>query len=94
MGQLFDDAETFVDQVYIPDLLAVAGFYKDWGAIGGGLQNYMTFGDLPTRGFADVSGFKFPRGVILNRNLNEILPDQPEGSDGGPGVHRALLVPS
>jgi len=42
------------------------------------LQNYMCFGDLPTKGFADVSSFKFPRGVILNRNLNEILPINPK----------------
>ncbi len=78
VGKLFDDAERFVNQVYIPDLLAVAGFYKDWGAIGGGLSNYMSFGDLPTKGFADVSGFKFQRGVILNRNLNEVLPINPQ----------------
>ena len=78
VGKLFEDAETFINQVYIPDLLAVAGFYKDWGAIGGGLQNYMSFGDLPTKGFADVSGFKFPRGVILNRNLSEVLPINPK----------------
>lgn len=78
VGKLFDDAQRFVEQVYIPDLLAVAGFYKDWGAIGGGLPNYMSFGDLPTKGFADVSGFKFPRGVILNRNLSEVLPIDPK----------------
>jgi hydrogenase large subunit len=39
VGKLFDDAQQFVEQVYIPDLLAVASFYKDWGAIGGGLPN-------------------------------------------------------
>jgi hydrogenase large subunit len=78
VGQLFDDAERFINQVYIADLLAVAGFYKDWGAIGGGLQNYMCFGDLPTRGFADPSGFKFQRGVILNRNLKQVLPIDPK----------------
>jgi hydrogenase large subunit len=38
----------------------------------------MSFGDLPTKGFADVSGFKFPRGVILNRNLSEVLPINPK----------------
>lgn len=74
VGKLFDDAKTFVEQVYIPDLLAIAGFYKDWGAIGGGLTNYMAYGDLPVNGYGDVSSFKFPRGVILNRNLNEVLP--------------------
>jgi hydrogenase large subunit len=78
VGTLFDEAQRFIEQVYIPDLLAVAGFYKDWGAIGGGLENYMAFGDLPTRGFADVSAFKFPRGVILNRNMNEVLPVNPK----------------
>ena len=74
VGKLFDDAQTFVEQVYIPDLLAIAGFYKDWGAIGGGLSNYMAYGDLPTNGYADIKSFKFPRGVIMNRNLNEVLP--------------------
>ncbi|HUI63809.1 MAG TPA: nickel-dependent hydrogenase large subunit [Bacteroidota bacterium] len=74
IGRLFDDAADFVEKVYIPDLLAVAGFYKDWGAIGGGLENYLAYGDLPVNGYGDPSKFKFPRGVILNRNLNEVLP--------------------
>ena len=74
VGKLFDDAQTFVEQVYIPDLLAIAGFYTDWGAIGGGLSNYMAYGDLPVNGYGDVKSFKFPRGVILNRNLAEVLP--------------------
>jgi len=74
VGELFADAVAFVNQVYIPDLLAVAGFYKDWGAIGGGLENYMSYGDLPVNGYGDPSHFKFPRGVILKRNLAEVLP--------------------
>ena len=74
VGQLFDQAQEFVEQVYLPDLMAIASFYKDWAGIGSGLSNYMAYGDLPTRGFADPSGFKFPRGAILDRNLNEVLP--------------------
>ena len=81
VGQLFDDAMAFVNQVYIPDLLAVAGFYKDWGAIGGGLENYMAYGDLPGNGYGDPSHFKFPRGVILNRNLAEVLPVDGKSAD-------------
>ena len=77
VGKLFDDAQTFIEQVYIPDLLAIAGFYKDWGAIGGGLENYMCYGDLPTKGYNDPTSFKFPRGIILKRNLNEVLPVNP-----------------
>jgi hydrogenase large subunit len=83
VGRLLDEAHTFINQVYIPDLLAVASFYKsDWGAIGGGLTNYLCYGDLPTNGYADVGRFKFPRGAIIGRNLNEVVevdgrdPDQ------------------
>lgn len=81
VGKLFADAKTFVDQVYIPDLLAIASFYKDWGAIGGGLTNYMSFGDFPTNGYNNPDSFKMPRGVILNRDLSkihEIKADDPE----------------
>ena len=70
--QLLDDAKTFIDQVYIPDLMAIASFYKDWGAIGGGLKNYMSYGDLPTNGYGDISSFKFPRGIIMDRELSKI----------------------
>jgi len=74
VGKLLEDAKTFIEQVYIPDLMAIASFYKDWGAIGGGLSNYLVFGDLPTNGFEDVDAFKFPRGIILDRNLSEVVP--------------------
>ncbi|HPE56334.1 MAG TPA: nickel-dependent hydrogenase large subunit [Bacteroidales bacterium] len=75
VGRLLDEAHTFINQVYIPDLLAVASFYKnDWGAIGGGLTNYLAYGDLPTNGYSDVERFKFPRGIIMGRNLNEVIP--------------------
>jgi len=73
VGKLFDDGKEFIEQVYIPDILAVAPYYLDWGGIGGGLQNYLAYGDLPVNGYGDVARFKFPRGAILNRNLNEVL---------------------
>ncbi len=69
---LLDEAKTFIDQVYIPDLLAIASFYKNWGAIGGGLENYLVYGDLPTNGYENVSSYKFPRGIILGRDLSKI----------------------
>jgi hydrogenase large subunit len=81
VGKLFEDAKTFVNQVYIPDLLAVASFYKsDWGAIGGGLTNYLSFGDFPTNGYNNPDSFKMPRGAILNRDLStihEVKADDP-----------------
>ncbi|MHB8763097.1 MAG: nickel-dependent hydrogenase large subunit [Deferrisomatales bacterium] len=47
--ELLLQALTFVEQVYIPDLLAVAPFYLDWAGYGGGVQNYLSFGEFPTR---------------------------------------------
>jgi hydrogenase large subunit len=64
----------FVDQVYVPDTLAIAGFYKDWGGRGEGLGNFMTFGDLPSKGFWDTGSYLIPRGIILNRDLSTIHP--------------------
>jgi len=72
VASLIKDGIDFVEQVYVPDLMAIAGFYKDWGAIGGGLENYLAFGDLPGRSYNDPTSFYMPRGVVLGRNLNEV----------------------
>jgi hydrogenase large subunit len=72
--QLLDQGKQFIEQVYIPDLMAIASFYKDWGAIGGGLGNYMAYGDLPTKGFNDPESFKFPSGAILNKDISKVHP--------------------
>jgi hydrogenase large subunit len=74
VGSLINNAIDFVEQVYLPDLMAVAGFYKDWAGYGGGLKNYLAYGDLPTRGYAQPKYFKFPRGAVLDRNLSEVHP--------------------
>ncbi len=62
----------FVDQVYVPDTLAIAGFYKDWGARGEGTHNFLTYGDFPEKGMGDPSSYLIPAGVILNRDLSTI----------------------
>ena len=64
--------EDFVNLAYLPDTLAIAGFYKDWGAIGEGVGNFMTFGDFPTKGMDDPSSFLVPRGIILDRDISNI----------------------
>jgi hydrogenase large subunit len=74
VGTLLDQAQEFIEKVYLPDLMAVATFYKNWGTISGGLPNYLAYGDLPAEGYGDPSKFKFPRGAILNQNLNEVIP--------------------
>jgi hydrogenase large subunit len=72
VGKLIKDAVAFVEQVYLPDLMAIAGFYKDWAAIGGGLKNYLAYGDLPTKGYGYPEYFKFQRGAILDRDVTRV----------------------
>ncbi len=67
----------FVDQVYVPDTLAIAGFYKDWFGRGEGLGNFLVFGDFPEKGMNDPKSFLIPAGVILNRDLTTIHPVDP-----------------
>jgi hydrogenase large subunit len=62
----------FVDQVYVPDTLAIAGFYKDWGSRGEGLGNFLTYGDFPEKGMDDPASYLIPAGAILNRDLSTI----------------------
>jgi hydrogenase large subunit len=71
--KLLIQGKNFVEQVYIPDVLAIAGFYKDWGAIGG-FHNFMSFGDFPMQGYnnTNTNTFKFPSGVILNKDLTKV----------------------
>ncbi|MBP5990605.1 MAG: nickel-dependent hydrogenase large subunit [Piscinibacter sp.] len=72
--QIIQSMQTFVDQVYVPDTLAIAGFYKDWFARGEGLGNFLTVGDFPAPGGGDASKGLIPSGVILGRDLKAIQP--------------------
>lgn len=80
VGRLISQADEFVNQVYVPDLLAVASFYKDWAKWGGGLKNYLSYGEYPTQGYNKPEAFKYPRGAILNRDLSHVYPVNPKDS--------------
>ena len=74
VSKLIDQATEFVNEVYIPDVLAVASFYKDWAKWGGGLKNYMSYGEFPTKGYGAPEAFKYPRGVVLGRDMSTVHP--------------------
>jgi hydrogenase large subunit len=68
---LINKARDFVARVYIPDVLAVASFYKDWAGYGAGAGNYLVYGEYPEDDAQTPSLF-FPAGVIRNRDLTKI----------------------
>lgn len=63
----------FIQEVYIPDLLAVASFYKDWAKIGGN-KNFLCYGDFPESD-KEPESFYFPRGMIMNGELKLVPVD-------------------
>jgi len=78
VARLISQADEFISEVYIPDLLAVASFYKDWSKYGGGLSNYLCYGEFPTKGYSHPEAFKYARGAVLNRDLSTVLPVNPK----------------
>jgi len=64
--------QMFVDQVYVPDTLAIASFYKDWFKTGEGVGNFLAYGEFPSKSINDIDSFMIPRGVVLNRDLSHV----------------------
>jgi [NiFe] hydrogenase large subunit/hydrogenase large subunit len=67
-------AQRFVEQVYWPDLVAIAGFYKEWAAIGGGVKDYLAVGEFPDGDVREIDKLYFPRGIVLGRDLRRVYP--------------------
>ncbi len=75
VGDICNRTADFIDQVYIPDLLAIAGYYKDWAKWGGGLsgQNLMAYGEFPEipNDYSNAS-LGLPSGVIIGGDLKNV----------------------
>jgi Ni,Fe-hydrogenase I large subunit len=74
IAELGNRAKNFVEQVYIPDLLAVASFYKEWFGHGAGIGNYLAYGEFPNDTVSNTSNLWLPRGIIKNRDLSKVYP--------------------
>lgn len=68
---------TFVDQVYLPDLQAIASYYPEYASMGEGLGNFLTWGEFPGDDNHDLSSFLVPRALILNRDLDNVIEPDP-----------------
>ncbi|MBQ3058890.1 MAG: nickel-dependent hydrogenase large subunit [Desulfovibrio sp.] len=71
---LYKLTRDFIEQYYIPDLLAVAGNYKECATYGG-TRNFMTCGEFPEAGGErDLQKRWFKPGIIMDRELGTVLP--------------------
>ena len=61
--ELSRKSHAFVEKVYIPDLLAVASFYKEWAGIGAGVGNYLSYGEFQKDNQSNTANCWLPRGI-------------------------------
>jgi hydrogenase large subunit len=65
-----DEVITFVQQVYLPDVCAIAAMYPEWMTYGAGVTNYMATPDLPTD--SKATAFDLPGGYIMDGNIGSV----------------------
>lgn len=76
--QLAAEMLQFVEDYYIPDLIAIAASYKECAEIGG-TDNFMTFGEFPDPGKErELEGRWLRPGVIRNRMIDKVEKLNPE----------------
>ncbi len=61
----------FIDNVYIPDVLAVAGVYSDYFGIGVGVGEFLSYGVFGLDSEPDLTKRKrfFPQGIVSSKDL-------------------------
>jgi len=77
LRELIAKGRDFVTRVYIPDVIAIGGFYKDWTHYGAGVGNFLAYGEYP-EGDDSAPRLFLPRGVIHARNFMQIEAMSPE----------------
>ncbi len=98
MGEIIQQMRDFVDQVYVPDTLAIAGYYKDWFTKGEGVGNFLTYGDFPLTALEIPIALSIPnklfipRGVILDRDLSVVYPLDMNDPRTSSGIGKQFLV--
>jgi Ni,Fe-hydrogenase I large subunit len=70
----------FVKQAYLPDLVAVASAYPEWTQLGGGVGNFLSFGDFnagPQPRHGVITDGVLPAGVIRGKDLTKVEDADP-----------------
>ncbi|MCM1109810.1 MAG: nickel-dependent hydrogenase large subunit [Clostridium sp.] len=80
--QIIERVQTFANEVYLPDCLAIMSFYPEWNQIGGGLRNYLSYGDYPMSHFGQTDSYLSNRGIVMDRDLSHVEEFDPRRLDG------------
>ena len=74
---LITQARRFVEEVYYPDVLAIAGFYKEYAAIGVSSPTLMATGESCFSCSGPPQGGDVQAGVLLDGNFQNLQPFDP-----------------
>lgn len=80
LRSLMEETRAFVQQVYYPDLLALAASYKDWFGYGAGVTNYLAVPEFPedTRS----TQFALAGGVIRQGAVDQAMVMRDHANEG------------
>lgn len=70
--QLVEEVRGFIQQVYVPDVVAIAALYKDWLPYGAGVTNYLAVPDMVLD--TKATSFDLPGGTIMGGDLSTVKP--------------------
>ena len=73
---IIQKTEKFTKQAYLPDIYMAGTMYADEAldGTGGGLGNYMSYGDFRLDDLPNYTGAKlFPSGIVLNKDLSKVF---------------------
>jgi len=65
---MLEEVRTFIDQIYLPDVLAVARAFPEYWEIGRGCGNFLAYGVFPESETGSVK--LFPAGVTIDGKLS------------------------
>lgn len=80
--QKIQEINEFVNRVYLPDAIAVLAFYPEWARIGGGVRNYLSYGDYPMGQMNQLDSYLSKRGIVMDRNMAAVEEFDPTALDG------------
>jgi len=82
VSHLIERVQAFANQVFLPDAIAIMSFYPEWFHIGGGLRNYLSYGDFPSQHYGETSSYMSHRGIVMDRDLSRVEEFDPDALDG------------
>jgi len=72
LKERIENGQRFVREVYLPDVVAIAGYYPEWFHQGEAIGNFLSYGGYRETASDDPSAYFMPAGIIRDRNVGAV----------------------